>query len=88
MKETYPEARHSNIVVRELEDELLIYDLLIHKAYCLNQTSAMVYRLCDGKSSVQKKNSPTTNRETGRTCFGRFYLAGAGAAQERQLASK
>jgi hypothetical protein len=47
-----PMARQTDVVVQKLKDEILIYDLLIHKAYCLNQTSAIVYQLCDGKHSV------------------------------------
>jgi hypothetical protein len=47
-----PVSRKSNVVVHELEDEILIYDLNINKAFCLNQTSALIYQLCDGKNSV------------------------------------
>jgi hypothetical protein len=35
-----------------LQDEVLIYDLNINKAYCLNETSALVWQLCDGRNSV------------------------------------
>jgi hypothetical protein len=48
----YPKTRQSNLVVQDIENELLIYDLQINKAFCLNQTSAMVWQLCDGKNSV------------------------------------
>lgn len=47
-----PLSRKANLVVRELENEVLIYDLKIHKAYSLNQTSALVYQFCDGTNSV------------------------------------
>lgn len=47
-----PIARKANLVVRELENEVLLYDLSTHKAYSLNQTSALVYQLCDGTNSV------------------------------------
>lgn len=40
------------MVVQELENELLVYDLKINKAFCLNETSAMIYQLCDGKKTV------------------------------------
>jgi hypothetical protein len=40
-----PTRRRANIVVRELENEVLLYDLSLHKAWCLNQTSALVYSL-------------------------------------------
>ena len=38
--------------MQELEDELLIYNLQTHRAICLNQTAALVWQNCDGKSSV------------------------------------
>ncbi len=47
-----PLGRRSNIVVQQTGDELLIYDLNIHKAFCLNETSAMVWQLCDGKNTA------------------------------------
>ena len=47
-----PKTRNKNIVVQEMEKELLIYDLKDNKAFCLNETSAIIYQLCDGKNSV------------------------------------
>ena len=44
-----PIARETDIVIQEFENEVLIYDLKNHKAFCLNQTSAMVWQLCDGR---------------------------------------
>ena len=50
--ELKPRARTDGLVVKELAHELLIYDLTRHKAHCLNETSALVWRECDGESSV------------------------------------
>ena len=36
-----PLSRQDNIVIQELKDEILIYDLQ-NKALCLNQTSATI----------------------------------------------
>ena len=47
-----PIARKSGLVVQEVPDELLVYDLDSSKAHCLNQSAAMVWRSCDGKNSV------------------------------------
>ena len=47
-----PLARKSKLVTQEAYDELLIYDLVSHKAHCLNATSAHVWRLCNGNNSV------------------------------------
>ncbi len=47
-----PRARQDELVVEELPDETLVYDLKRHKASCLNRTAALVWRHCDGQSSV------------------------------------
>jgi hypothetical protein len=44
-----PNAREKGLVVQDLPDETLVYDLERHKAHCLNRTAAAVWRLCDGK---------------------------------------
>lgn len=49
MKNAYqPKSRQNELVVQELGNELLIYDLQTHKAVCLNETSALVWNLCAG----------------------------------------
>jgi hypothetical protein len=50
----FPQARKDGVVVRELPDELLVYDLERHKAHCLNQTAAAVWRHCDGETSASE----------------------------------
>lgn len=47
-----PMARQNGIVVQEMPDEVLVYDLDSNKAHCLNQTAAFVWRSCDGTNSV------------------------------------
>jgi hypothetical protein len=37
-----------------MPDELLVYDLVRHKAHCLNETVALVWKRCDGKTSVKQ----------------------------------
>ncbi|HYJ88255.1 MAG TPA: PqqD family protein [Pyrinomonadaceae bacterium] len=49
---TLPRARQEKLIVKELPDEVLIYDLERDKAHCLNQTAALVWKNCDGKKSV------------------------------------
>ena len=48
----FPTARENEIVIQELPDETLVYDLTTNKAVCLNPTSALIWRLCDGKNSI------------------------------------
>ena len=50
-----PLARNEGIVVQDLDidEEILVYDLVTHKAYCLNPTVSVVYRACGAKSSFE-----------------------------------
>lgn len=48
----YPKLKDHNLVVQEFAKELLIYDLNKNKAYCLNETSAMIWQECDGANSI------------------------------------
>jgi hypothetical protein len=47
-----PEKRRDGLVVKELADEVLVYDLAAHKAHCLNKPAAEVFNRCDGKTTV------------------------------------
>jgi hypothetical protein len=51
-----PVARSADIVVQELGKEVLVYDLKLHKAYNLNQTSSIVYKACDGRTTFADLN--------------------------------
>src|SRR5690242_7550808 len=50
----YPTARRDGLVLRELPDELLVYDTETHEAHCLNETAAFVWKQCDGTASVSE----------------------------------
>ena len=52
MKNYLPQSRTSNIVVQETNSETLIYNLVNHKIHCLNQTSSLVWKYCDGKTNI------------------------------------
>jgi len=47
-----PKARKERLVVKELAKETLVYDEDNHKAHCLNPTAAIVWKFCDGRTSV------------------------------------
>jgi hypothetical protein len=47
-----PVARQSGLVVQEMPDEVLVYDMQSNKAHCLNRSAATVWRSCDGTRSV------------------------------------
>src|SRR5689334_8744169 len=46
-----PLAVRDNLVIRELDDETLVYDTERDEAHCLNQTAALVWELCDGNTT-------------------------------------
>ena len=47
-----PHARADELVVRDMDDEVLVYDLNKHEAITLNPFAAAVWRACDGTRSV------------------------------------
>jgi len=50
--EPLPLARRDPLVVNELHGEVLVYDPDSHDAYCLNPTSALVWKNCDGQATI------------------------------------
>lgn len=57
-----PEARREGIIRKEVDGELLVYDLTRDKARCLNPTAAQVWKLCDGQTGI-----PELARSLGKT---------------------
>ena len=51
-KQIGPLARDEGLIVKNLDDEMLVYDEEREKAHCLNQTAALVWKNCDGNRSV------------------------------------
>lgn len=49
-----PIARQNGLVVQEISDEVLVYDLDANKAHCLNVSVALVWKSCDGTNSVRE----------------------------------
>ena len=48
-----PLARDGDdLIVVELSDELLIYDRSSYKAHCLNITASLIWKNCNGRSTV------------------------------------
>lgn len=50
----FPLKRESQVLVENVENEILIYDLENAQANCLNQTAALVWEYADGKSSASQ----------------------------------
>jgi hypothetical protein len=48
-----PLARSKELVVQLLDEETLVYDQKNHQAHCLGKLASLVWRHCDGQTSVQ-----------------------------------
>jgi hypothetical protein len=53
-KQQAPKARWEDLVLQEMPDEVLVYDLKGHKAHMLNQTAAFVWNHCDGQTTASE----------------------------------
>ena len=51
-KSVRPRARAEGLIVKELPDEVLVYDLESHKAHCLNRAAAVIWKHFDGRTSI------------------------------------
>jgi hypothetical protein len=71
----FPKTRDHQLVVQELKDEVLIYDLNINKTYCLNETSAAIWNLCDGNNSISDITSQLSKRLKQPVTDNLIYLA-------------
>jgi len=47
-----PRFRTDNLIIRELDDETLVYDVERDEAHCLNRTAALVWEQCNGKTTA------------------------------------
>lgn len=61
-KEVKPRGRKADIVVQQYGGEVLIYDLTAHKAFSLNETSALVWQACDGTKTIAEISGEISNR--------------------------
>ena len=50
--EVNPKSRRDEMVVQQIDEELLIYDLKANRAFCLNETLAQIWQRCDGTKTV------------------------------------
>ena len=50
----HPLARTEELIIKELPDEVLVYDQEADRAHCLNETAAFVWRRCDGQTTPRE----------------------------------
>ena len=51
---TLPRARSDHLVVKQVADETLVYDLQRHRAYCLNAAAGLIWGQCDGQTDADQ----------------------------------
>jgi hypothetical protein len=79
------------LLLRELPDELLVYDREQHRAHCLNRTAALVFRQADGTRSPSEiarlldSGAPDAEQAVKLALA---QLAEAGLLEERSLAGE
>lgn len=83
-----PRARTDGLVVREVADELLVYDLATHKAVCLNRTAALVWKACDGSRTVGEVARALGGESGGRVPSEVVWLALAQLEQDGLLGGR
>ena len=52
--ERMPRARQQGLIIENLPGEVLVFDSERDRAHCLNQTAALVWKYCDGKTTVSQ----------------------------------
>ncbi|HEX3281732.1 MAG TPA: PqqD family protein [Pyrinomonadaceae bacterium] len=50
--EFLPAARLTQIITKEIDGELLVYDQTRDKAHCLNESAAAIWKRCDGRTTA------------------------------------
>ncbi len=70
-----PLSRKDDIVVQELEGEVLIYDLRANKAFCLNETSALIWQACDGSKDIPQLSEFVGSRLNSKASEDLVWLA-------------
>ncbi len=73
--EQLPLARTDQLIVKEVDDEVLVYDLKTDQAHCLNDTAALVWKNCDGKNSVSEIQASLANEAGAPVDEGVVWLA-------------
>lgn len=48
----FPRARVEQLIIQELADETLVFDRKSQKGHCLNRTTALVWKHCDGRTEL------------------------------------
>lgn len=84
MVDELPRARRDDLLIEDVLDELLIYDLRSEQAHSLNAAAAAIWRACDGHTSVEAL-AAATSAATGAHCDEGIVRLALERLQERGL---
>jgi len=70
-----PKKRRQGLVIKELPDEVLVYDLDRNKAHCLNHSAAAVWERCDGRTTVPEIARAVENKTGVKVSLEFIWLA-------------
>lgn len=79
-----PLARTDNLVIQDLPDEVLVYDLNTNKAHCLNQSAMLVWKACNGDKTVSEI-SELFSKQTGNSVDENFIWLAIDQLSEKNL---
>jgi hypothetical protein len=85
VRQTRPVARQSDVVVKTVAGEVLVYDLRHHRAHSLNGVAAAVWRRCDGSRDARAIAAAIGRAESRRVTEETVRYAVAQLAQARLL---
>lgn len=63
-RELMPRPRTEQLIVEQQGDETLVYDLISHRAHCLNPVASKIWSQCDGRRSLNEV-ADVVHRDTG-----------------------
>ena len=84
----FPLARKQRLILKELPDELLVYDLDRNTAHCLNETARAIWNLCDGHSTATEIASKLAKQTGGPVAEDLVWLALDQLDRDQLLADK
>ena len=85
-----PLARATGLVVRDLTDEIVVYDKERHQAHCLNRTAAFVFRHADGRrtaAEIAARLGPGADEDLVHAALEQLAAAGLLEAERSPAAS-
>jgi hypothetical protein len=84
MPQLFPRARRDDMLIEDVLDEVLVYDLRSQQAHCLNPAAAAIWRACDGCRSVEML-AGAASEALGARCDGDVVRLALEQLRERNL---